>query len=64
LKKIILAAAVSALAIMAVASSASAGGGTAITATSAAPKTFSGTYSATFARRSERHHQRDEPDQH
>jgi hypothetical protein len=50
LKKIILGLAVSALAIMAVASSASAGGGTGITATPAASKTFSGTYSATFVR--------------
>jgi hypothetical protein len=50
LKKIILAAAVSALAIMAAAASASAAGGTGITATPAASKTFSGAYSATFVR--------------
>src|SRR3954468_10557415 len=50
LKKIILAVAVAALAIMAVASSAFAGGGTGITATPAVSKTFSGTYSAKFVR--------------
>jgi hypothetical protein len=50
LKKIILAVAVAALAIMAVASSALAGGGTGITATPAVTKSFSGTFSATFVR--------------
>ena len=50
MKKIILAVAVAAVAIMGVAGSALAGGGTGITATPAASKKFSGTYSAKFVR--------------
>jgi hypothetical protein len=49
-KKIILAVAVSAVAIMGVAGSALAGGGTGITATPAATKTWAGHYQATFVR--------------
>ena len=63
LKKIILAVAVAAVAIMGVAGSALAGGGTGITATPAATKRLGGSHGQVrpFG---ERNHQRDEPGQH
>ena len=63
MKKIILAVAVAAVATMALVGSASAGGGTGITATPAATKTWAGHSHRQVRPFGERDHQRDEPSQ-